>query len=70
MKRSDKEVMDAYGNDPFRLRVHMEKLEETLRLCADRRQELADPGETRKRRQLLAIERRVRLMLERLKTLP
>ena len=69
MKRSDKEVMDSYGNDPYRLRVHMEKLEETLRLCADRREELADPGERRKKRQLLAIEQRVRLMLDRLRIL-
>ena len=52
-------------SDPQRVQLHMTQLEETISSCMDRVFALAKEGETTEKMQLVAIEHRARLVLDR-----
>lgn len=58
------ELLTELEADPRRVQLHTEQLEETISSCMDRICELAKQGETTEKMQLVAIEHRARLLLE------
>ncbi len=63
------EWLTELGRDPKRAQLHMTRLEETISSCVDRIDELVKAGETAKTIQLIAIEHRNRMLLDRLRKL-
>lgn len=63
------EWLTELERDPKRVRLHMEQIEQTIQSCVDRIDELAKAGEIVKTIQLVAIEHRNRMLLDRLRKL-
>ena len=62
---SKKELLSDLERKPERVQLHKTALEETIAWCMDEIHRLAQDGENQRKMQLVAIEYRARLLLER-----
>ena len=60
-----KQLLRDLERQPERVQLHKTALEETIASCMDEIHRLAQDGENRRKMQLVAIEYRARLLLER-----
>ncbi len=62
---STQELLRDLERTPERVQLHKAALEETIAWCMDEIHRLAQDGENQRKMQLVAIEYRARLLLER-----
>ncbi len=62
---STQELLRDIERQPERVQLHKTALEDAIRWCMDEIHRLAQDGETQRKMQLVAIEYRARLLLER-----
>ncbi len=60
-----RELLRDLEREPERVQLHKTALEETIAWCMDEIHRLAQDGENQRKMQLVAIEYRARLLLER-----
>ncbi len=62
---STQELLRDLERQPMRVQLHITELEEAIAWCMDEIHRLAQAGENQRKIQLVAIEYRARLLLER-----